>query len=555
MSVWFRSGWSVMTRDPSPAGAREARAPVGWTASFDRLAAVDAKAPLEGVDLEAMAEAAYLAGRDDEAVAAWLRAHQWWLAAGHGSRAARPAFWLSLALVLRGDEAQSGGWLARGQRLVEEAGGDCVEAGYVLFMAGMWHFDEGDLEAAVVELGQAADIGRRFADADVLAMARMGSAQTRLWLGQTAEGLTLLDEAMVAVTAGEVSPIAAGLVYCAVIEACHDIFDLRRAGEWTQALTLWCASQPDLVPYRGNCQVHRAEMLLLRGRWDDAQIEAEQAQQRLEGAPSGGNAHYQRGEVHRLRGQAAEAEQAFREASDLGKVPQPGLALLRLAQGRPQAASASIQRLLGETKERVMRARLLGAAVEILLAADDIGAARAAADELSGHAAKFDAPLLYAAAWYAAGAVLLAEDNPSGACETLRRAADAWRALKVPYELARTQFLLGMACSQLGDSDSAALELDGARRSFIALGALPALRHLDRLAGADRPQPGGPGGLTAREMEVLAILASGRTNRAIAADLVISEKTVARHVANIFTKLGLSSRSGATAYAYEHGLV
>ena len=544
-----------MTGDESLAGASEARATEGWAASFDRLAAADATTPLGAAGLEAMAEAAYLTGREDEAVATWIRAHQRWLAAGDGPRAARPAFWLSLALVMRGDEAQAGGWLARGQRLVQEAGGGCVEEGYLLFMAGMWHFDEGDLPAAAADLGQAADIGARFADPDLLALARMGSGQARLWLGQTAQGLAALDEAMVAVTAGEVSPIAAGIVYCALIEACHDIFDLRRAGEWTEALTQWCASQPDLVPYRGNCQVHRAEMLLLRGRWDDAQTEAEQAQERLHDVPSAGNAHYQRGEVHRLRGEAAEAERAFRVASDLGKVPQPGLALLRLAQGQAQAAAASVGRLLDETTERVLRARLLGAAVEIRLAVGDIGAARAAADELSGIAAAFDAPLLFAQAWYAAGAVLLAEDNPRGACETLRRAADAWRALDVPYELARTQSLLGIACSRLGDGDGAALELDCARRSFTALGALPALRHLDRLAGAGRRKPNDTGGLTAREVEVLALLASGRTNRAIAADLVISEKTVARHVANIFVKLGLTSRSGATAYAYEHDLV
>ena len=545
----------VTTRDEALAEGRAAHAGKAWSLAVDRLAAADGEGPLAPADLELLAEAAYLAGRDEQAIATWVRAHQAWLAGGQAQRAARPTFWLCLMLVLAGDETQAGGWLARGQRLVEEAGGGCVEEGYLLAMSGLWQFDEGDVPAAAVALARAAEIGARFGDPDVLAFARMGSGQALVRLDRTAEGLALLDETMIAVTSGEVSSIASGIVYCALIEACHDLFDLRRAGDWTQALTAWCASQPDLVPYRGNCLVHRAEVLLLRGRWDEAGGEAEEAERRLGGTPSAADAHYQRGELHRLRGEAAEAERAFRLASDLGRLPQPGLALLRLAQGRVDAALAGVGRLLDETGDRVVRARLLGAAVEILLSAGDVAAARTAADELAGHAAAFRSPLLHAAAGYAAGSVLLAEDNPRGACETLRRAADAWRALDVPYELARTRALLGVACARVGDDDGATMELDGARRALAGLGARPALRQVEAMAAGDRPGAVPRGSLTAREAQVLALVATGRTNRAIAAELVISEKTVARHVANIFTKLDLSSRSAATAYAYEHGLV
>ncbi|HUR17658.1 MAG TPA: LuxR C-terminal-related transcriptional regulator [Acidimicrobiales bacterium] len=547
------------TREQALEAGRAAHSAKAWAGAVDHLRAAEAGADLEAADLELLAEATYLIGREDEAVALWIRAHKAWLAAGAGAgvRAVRPAFWVTLVLELRGDQAQAGGWMARTQRLVEEAGGDCVEEGYLLFFMGMGQLEEGDVLGASATLARAAELGTRFADADLMAFARMGSGQSLVWLGQQAQGLSLLDEAMVAVTAGEVSDIAAGIVYCALIEACHDAFDLRRATEWTEALATWCASQPDLVPYRGNCQVHRAEILLLRGRWDDAGGEADQAGQRLAGGPSAANAHYQRGEVHRLRGESELAEAAYRQASELGRVPQPGLALLRLAQGQVEAAAASMRRLLGESDERVVRARLLGAAVDILLAAGDVASARAAADELSGHAAAFGSPLLHANAGYAAGAVLLAEDNPRGACETLRRAADAWRSLEVPFEMARTRSLLGVACSQLGDTDAAALEHGAARRTLTQLGARPALRLLDELAAAQvqRSEAPSAGPLTAREVEVLLLLATGRTNKAVAAELVISQKTVARHVANIFTKLGLSSRSAATAYAYEHGLV
>jgi len=357
---------------------------------------------------------------------------------------------------------------------------------------------------------------------------------------------------MVAVTSDEVSPIVTGDVYCSVIEACQESFDLRRAQDWTQALSRWCDSQPDLVPYRGQCLLHRAELMQLRGAWEDAMDEARQASTRLAarpGRPSVGAALYQQAELHRLRGEVSAAEEAYRQAGEAGREPQPGLARLWLAQGRTRAAQAAIRRAVDEADDTLTRSRLLPALVEIMLAADDLPAARAGAGELAGIAEGLGAPLLRALAAHAQGAVLLAEDRPQAALGPLRRAWSDWQELEAPYEGARVRVLLSLACRRLGDEETARMELDAARRVFQRLGAAGEVARLAE-------QPRAPaGGLTAREVQVLREVAAGKTNRAIAADLFLSEKTVARHVSNILGKLGLASRSAATAYAYENGLV
>jgi DNA-binding CsgD family transcriptional regulator len=347
-----------------------------------------------------------------------------------------------------------------------------------------------------------------------------------------------------------------GDVYCTVLEGCQELFDLRRAREWTAVLTAWCAAQPDLVPYRGQCLLHRAELLQLRGAWPEAMEEARQAAARFlepTGHPAAGAAAYQEAELHRLRGEPAEAEEAYRRASRWGREPQPGLALLRLAQGEDAAAQAAIRRALDEAGDRPDRARLLPAFVEIALAGGDVPAARGAAEELAGAAQELGAPLLRATAAAAEGEVLLAEGDARGALAALRAAWTAWQELEAPYEAARARVGIGLACRALGDRDSAAMELDAARWAFQRLGAGPDLARLAVLAG-DSPA-GAAGGLTAREVEVLRLVATGRTNRAIAAELVLSERTVDRHVSNILTKLGVPSRAAATAWAYEHRLV
>jgi ATP/maltotriose-dependent transcriptional regulator MalT len=538
---------------------REAFAGLHWATAYAQLREADETSPLDPADLERLATVCHLVGRDDESAAVWLRAHHESLRRGEDVRAARCARWLALGLLLRGEQAQGGGWLARAQRLLDDGGHDSVERGYLLELR---NFSEPDPAAAHERSRRAADIGVRFGDPDLIAVARLGEGQALARLGRVIEAMALLDEAMVSVTAGEVSPIVAGIVYCATIETCQAIFDLRRAREWTAALTSWCELQPDLVPYRGQCLVHRAEVMQWHGAWADAAEAARQAYEQLSRGrpdPAIGAACYQRAELHRLRGEFAEAEQGYRDASRWGRQPQPGLALLRLAQRDGEAAAAAIRRALDEAAEPVTRGRLLPAYVEIMLARQEVRAARTAADELSKLAAGADAPLLRAMAAEATGAVLLAEGEPGAAVAVLRRAWTAWHELDSPYQAARARVLIGLACRQLGDLDSAAMELDAAGWVFEHLGAVPDLARLPALAGPALDSPAAPAGaaraLTARERQVLALVATGRSNREIAAELLVSEHTVARHLQNIFAKLAVTSRTAAVAFAYAHHLL
>jgi DNA-binding CsgD family transcriptional regulator len=527
-----------------------------WADAYERLSAADQAAPLGPDDLERLATAAFLVGREDESAEAWARAHHQLLARGEPGRAARCAFWVAFELLNRGELARGSGWGARARRVLAGAGEDRAEHGYVTYLGAFQSYIEGDVAAARAGFEQAAADGDRWGDPDLAALARVGVGRALIRLGETGPGVALLDEVMVAVETGELSPILVGDLYCTVIEGCQELFDLRRAQQWTAVLTAWCADQPDLVPYRGQCLLHRAELLTLRGAWPDAMEEARRAAERFLQPtvhPAAGAAAYQQAELHRLRGETAEAEAAYRQASRWGREPQPGLALLRLAQGQAAAARAAIRRALDEATDPPDRCRLLPAAVEIALAAGDLAAARDAADELAGAAAGLESPLLRATAGAAQGAVLLAEGDPRAALAALRDAWAAWQELEAPHEGARARVLIGLACRALDDRDSAAMELDAARWAFQRLGAAPDLERMEALTGRAAAGPGG--GLTAREAEVLRLVATGRTNRAIAAELVLSERTVDRHVSNILTKLGVASRAAATAWAYEHDLV
>ena len=524
-----------------------------WNQAYRALTTADRSAPLEVDDLERLATCAYLIGRDLEFLRLLERLHRAHVEGDDRSRAARCAFWLGLNLLFQGDCAQSSAWIARGHRLVE--GRDCVERGYLLLPVGEEQLREGRADAAYATAGDAAEIGERFRDADLVAAARHGQGRALIQQGHVVSGLALLDEMMLAVIGGELSPIMTGLMYCSVIEACRETHAFSRAREWTSALSRWCDRQSEMVAFTGTCLVHRAEMMQFQGAWNDAMAEACRACERSARASRRppGAALYLQAEIHRLRGEFSDADQTYRDASRLGFEPQPGLALLWLAQGRTDSAAAAIRRLVSATTDRLQRARLLSAHVEIMLAVRDIEEARRACLELQALADTFGTDALHATAAQAHGAVELTDGDARSALAPLRRAFDVWDRLEAPYDSARTRVLIGLACRALDDEETAALEWSAARSVFERLGAEAELARLDAIdmsRSSHHPHP-----LTARELDVLRRIAAGSTNKAIARALGLSERTVDRHVSNIFNKLDVPTRAAAIAYAYDHRLL
>ena len=550
-----------MAQTPAIDQGREAFARQEWKEAYELLSAADGESPLGPDDLERFATAAYLVGEDAHAAANWTRAHHELIDQGHVERAARWGFWLSFHMLLAGEMAQSTGWLARSQRLLKDREEPCVEQGYGLIVTGLLAMGKGNSASAATSFEQAVALAEEFGDPDLLALGLLGQGQRLIYSQKIAEGVAQLDEAMVAVTAGDVSPVLAGIIYCAVILICQDIFDLRRAREWTTQLDTWCASQPDLVPYRGQCLVHRSEILQLQGDWPGALAEAIKARDHLaeRSEAAVGRACYQQGELHRLRGEFAQADEMYSKASGNGREPQPGMSLLRLAEGKPDAAAAlmrSVAHTAGSLKGPgggSSRASLLGAYVEILIASGDFAGARASADELTQIATTSDAPILLATATQATGAVLFAEGKMKAALALLREAWAIWQQLEMPYESARARVLIGAVCQRLEDHETARMHFHAARSVFGQLGAAPDLVELERLM-ANR-STGPLDALTDREREVLSLVASGETNRQIATALGISEHTVARHLSNIFDKLGVTSRTAASAFAHKRKLV
>lgn len=536
------------------ARGRTAYAKRAWLEVYESLSRADKEEPLGAADVDLLAASAFMLGRDEEAIGGLERAHHLYLAAGETLRAVRCAAWVCLNLATRGEVGPASGWLRRAQRLLEREPEESAEQGYLLLPVMFQHEAAGDFAQAAATAGEAAAVGERFGDRDLFALAVQGQGYMLIKDGRVKEGLALLDEGMVAVTADEVSPIVTGIVYCGVILACQNVFEVRRAREWTQALARWWEQQPDMVAFTGRCLVHRAEVLQLQGSWPDALEAARLACRRFLETKNraAGLAHYRQGELLRLQGEFAAAEDAYREASSLGWEPQPGLAQLRLAQGRNDAAAASIRRSAGAITEPLKRAGLLPAYVEIALALGEIEEAQRACAELEELAGRYESAMLGAMVAHARGAVELAEGNPQAALAALREAGAVWHELDAPYEIARTRLLVGQACCLLGDDEAGALELEAAQSIFEQLGAAPDLARVEALRGTPSTETHG---LSRRELEVLRLVAAGKSNRDIAAALVISEHTVARHLQNIYAKLGLSSRTAATAFAFEHGLV
>lgn len=535
---------------------REAVGRRAWRDAHRWLSAADRDAPLEPDDLERLATAAFLIGRDAESAEIRTRAQQELSRRGEPERAAMSAFWLGFQLIMSGDGVRSEGWLARAERLLDDNALDSVVRGYVKIPTGIRRSFTGDGAGTLALFTEALAIGQRFGDPQLITMARHGQGRSLVALGQIAEGVRLLDEVMIAVTAGEIPPIAVAPVYCSMLDSCHEMLDWRRAQEWTDEVTRWYASQPDLVPFRGQCLVHRAAILQVQGAWLNAMDQAGQACEVLATPPvhpAAGSAFYQQGELHRLRGDFDKAAECYRLASQHGRQPQPGLALLRLAQGQVDVAAAAVRHVIDERHNRPARAGVLAACAEIMLAAKDTSAAHAAADRLASLRSDHETPFLRALCLATTGAVLLAEGDAAPAMDMLRDAQAAWIEVGAPYEIARVRVLIALANRALGDDETAMLELDAARDCFERLGARPDVERVMQLLDA-RPARSGAT-LTSRECEVLALIATGKTNRAIAQSLRISEKTVARHVSNIFAKLDLSSRAAATAYAYQHDLV
>jgi len=533
--------------------AREFYGRRAWADAYQAFLRAEHETTLAAEDIDLLALAAYFTGRDEDYLAALERAYHAYCDAGQPLRAVRCAFWLGFRLLMRGEMGRASGWFGRGQRLLDRDARECAERGYLLLPVVEQRLGSGDCEGAYVTAAEAVAIGERCRDADLIACARHQQGRIRLQQGQTEAGLALLDEMMLAVTADELSPLVTGLMFCSVIAACQEVYALDRTREWIAAMARWCEAQPDMVAFAGVCQVHRAEIMQLQGAWPDAIEAARRACARSQGIDqrATGAAYYQQAEVHRLKGEFAAAEEAYRNASQSGLDPQPGFALLRYAQGRTDAAAAAIRSAVGTTTDRLKRLSLLPAHVEILLAAGDVEGARNACREMEELARTFDTGVPGAIAAQARGALDLAEGDAQAAIGSLRRAFEVWQRIEVPYAAARVRMLIGQACRALGDEDGAGLEFGSAKLVFERLGAAPDLVRIDSLMkGTSKPHP-----LTPREVQVLRLVSAGKTNATIATELLLSERTIERHLSNIFTKLDLSTRTAATAWAYEHGLI
>jgi ATP/maltotriose-dependent transcriptional regulator MalT len=509
---------------------------------------------MTGADLEAFADAAWWRSKLPESVQLRMEAYAAYDAEGNDPAAGWQAARLAIEHFMRSEPAVGSGFLMRAQRHAAELPPGRREHGFIAMLEATVALYSGDPEGSLERIGDAVRIGREAGDPELVAMAVHTQGVAMIDVGRVREGVALLDEAMASTVAGEVGPYFTGIIYCSLLTACLGIGDLRRAGEWSDAAAAWCATIPPDSPYPGMCRANRAEVARLRGAWDEAEAEAIRACDELMAiAPwIAAAAFLQLAEIRRRRGDLAGAETAYGRAHELGADPQPGLALLRLAQGKRDAARTAIAGSLGTSgSARPHRVRLLAAHVEIALADGAVDEARASADELGDISRATGTAAFLAQAAEAAGSVAFAAGDLDEASARLREASAGWQEVRLPYEAARARVRFARALRARGDEDGATLELRAALAGFERLGAARDAAEAAGLLGA----PGAlPAGLSPREAEVLRLVASGKTNRDIAVELVISEHTVGRHLQNLYAKLGVSTRSAATAYAFEHGL-
>lgn len=533
--------------------ARAAHRDGDWHRAYALFSAARGTSSLPPEDLESLSDAAWWLGRVDDCLEAGEAAFNGYVDAGRSRDAAMCAVEMAVSLFLRGEEALGSGWIGRARRLLDGLP-EGPEHGYVRYVVEVeGGLERGDLDAVAEAAAEVRKIGTEHGDRNLVAAGVLGEGRARLKLGEVAEASALLDEAMVAVSSGDLDPEWAGNVYCHLMAACHEVADIRRARAWTEIMWTWLSELSAAVLFTGICRVHRSQVLQVTGAWDRAEQEAARVLDDLSDihVASVAEAHYQVGELRRLRGDLDGAVQAYARARESGRDPQPGLALLWLAQGRAVAAEAAIQSALrAAATDRIARARLCMAQIEIALAVDDLEVAQRATAELEDTAAAYGTSGLEAAALHWRGAVALAEGRPEEALPALRAACRRWHDVHATYDAARACVLLGRAYGALGDLATAAAELASAKETFDRLGATVDARGVSALTG-NRSLPAG---LTEREAQVLACVASGQTNREVAEDLVLSEKTIARHLSNIFTKLDVSTRTEAAAFAFAHGL-
>ncbi|MCV3209018.1 response regulator transcription factor [Mesorhizobium sp. YC-39] len=535
--------------------ARHAYAQRAWADAFALLTATDEIASLGVEDLERLLWSAGMLDRDQDIFAAGERLFNMHIEAGRDDQAAYWAFFRGFRLLALGEEGHATACIQQAQRLADGFGRECAAHGYLMLVAAQKEIMSGNDPASEALARQALAIGERCCDIDLIAFARCYLGRALVRQGRVEEGIALLDEAMLPAADGKLSPIVTGLIYCNLIAACRQVYAFGRSREWTEALSNWCGAQPQLVQFNGVCLLHRAEIMELNGAWQESIAEARRATLSLAHTTSNeaaAGAAYQEAEIHRLRGEFAAAEDLYRAASRLGIEPQPGMALLRLMRGRAEQAAATIRRVLGTTKAPLGRARLLPALVEIMIAAGAIDEAREAYAELEAIAGRFATEILAAMASQARGEIEMDGGDAAAALGHFRAALTTWQRAGAPYLEARLHVLTGQACRMLGDEDGAELEFEVARSVFTALGAAPDLARVNLLM---RPAASSSHGLTRREIEVLGLVATGKTNRLIATELGLSEKTVDRHLSNIFDKLAVNSRTAATAYAFQNGLL